>query len=164
VPHAKGVRKCELRRDREEACEHPLCTLYPPVFMPCFHIRRGRRAISFRPLSVEVHSQPCCSSKDLEVRNIQRLALNHVLEIPRCSYSPVEYSRLDAEPVMGNYAHQQSSRASVAYVLLGGFFVVVSDLPFHVSQAHLIFSKYSLLSWGIKQMVRYTLPCWSLFH
>jgi hypothetical protein len=40
----------------------------------------------------------------------------------------LEYSRLDVEPVVGNFAHQQSSPASVAYVLLGGFLFFVSGL------------------------------------
>ena len=103
---------------------------------------------------MEVRPQPCCSSKYLEVRDIRHLVPIHALGIPQRTYSFLEYSRLDNEPVEDNFVHQQSSPASVAYVLLGGFIFVVSDLRPMLLGTHLIASKYSFLSFGIKQKVR----------
>jgi hypothetical protein len=56
---------------------------------------------------------------------------------------------------VGNVVHYQSSPASLAYTLLGGFVVAVSAMLLLVAQTDLKVFKYNLISLVIKERVRY---------
>ena len=90
-----------------------------------------------------------CKIASLNKTDVQRSTPAYALVVPRCSYS-LEYSRLQLNP---SCTHRQSSPASLAYTLLGGFVISVSAL--YVDQIHLIVFEYNLASLAIKERVRY---------